>query len=177
MLDSLLSAIESVEEKTLIEKLFHEYETQMYSTAFSILHSRNDAEDAVQSAFLKIIDYLPELNLGLNPQTQSLLTITTRNIALNEVKKRNRRLKNEIDFEDVGTIPDIRDFDKIGYKEIGDLVAKLPEDLKNVIILRFILDYSPQMTANLLDITESAVYKRIAAARKLLKSFVEECYG
>lgn len=176
MLGAIISVVESGEEKTLIEKLYYEYESQMYSTAFAILQHKHDAEDAVQNAFLKIIECLPKLNLGLNPQTQSLLTITTRNIALNEIKKRNRRYKNEIDFEDLETIPVIVDFDKIGFKEIQSLVAKLPDDLKNVIVLRYILDYSPKMIAELLDITESAVYKRIAAARKLLKSFTEECY-
>ncbi len=176
MLNVILSAVESQEEKTLIEKLYYEYESQMYSTAFAILQRENDAEDAVQTAFLKIIEYLPKLNLGLNPQTQSLLTITTRNIALNEIKKRNGRLKHEINFENIDAIPFIENFDKVSFKEIQSLVAKLPDDLKNVIILRYILDYSPRMISELLDITESAVYKRIAAARKILKITAEECY-
>ncbi len=176
MLDAILSAVESQEEKTLIEKLYYEYESQMYSTAFAILQHKHDAEDAVQNAFLKIIEYLPKLNLDLNLQTQSLLTIITRNIALNEIKKRKQRLKYEIDIEKLETIPVIEDFDKISYKEIQNLVDQLADDLKNVIIMRYILDYRPKMIAELLDISLSAVYKRIAAARKLLNSTTEECY-
>ena len=176
MIDVILSAIESQEEKTLVEKLYYEYESQMYSAAFAILHHKQDAEDAVQSAFLKIIEYLPKLNLDLNQQTQTFLTVITKNIALNEIEKRKRRLKHELDIQDVETLPIVEDFEKISFKEIRDLVDKLPHDLKIVIIMRFILDYDPKMIAELLDITESAVYKRIAAARKLLKSTAEECY-
>lgn len=176
MLDTILSVIESQEEKAIIERLYYEYESQMYSAAFAILRHKQDAEDAVQSAFLKIIEYLPTLNLDLNLQTQSLLTLITRNIALNEIKKRKQRLKHELEIENLETIPVIEDFDKISYKEIQKLVEQLTDDLKNVIIMRYILDYSPKMIAELLDITESAVYKRIAAARKLLKSSTEECY-
>lgn len=176
MLDTILSVIESQEEKAIIERLYYEYESQMYSAAFAILRHKQDAEDAVQSAFLKIIEYLPTLNLDLNLQTQSLLTLITRNIALNEIKKRKQRLKHELEIENLETIPVIEDFDKISYKEIQKLVEQLTDDLKNVIIMRYMLDYSPKMIAELLDITESAVYKRIAAARKLLKSSTEECY-
>lgn len=176
MLDTLLAQLETEEEKTLIEKLYYEYESQMYSTAFAILQHKQDAEDAVQSAFLKIIEYLPKLNMDLNLQTQSLLTVITRNIALNKIKKRKQRLKYELDIEDYETIPVIDDFDKISFKKIQSLVDKLPDDLKNVVIMRFILDYNPKTIAGLLDITESAVYKRITAARKLLKSSTEECY-
>lgn len=176
MLDAILSAIESQEEKTLIEKLYYEYEAQMYSAAFAILQHKQDAEDAVQRAFLKIIENLPTLNLDINRQTQSLLTVITRNIALNEIKKRKRRFEFELDNDNSEAIPFIEDFDKISFGEIQSLVDKLPDDLKNVIIMRFILDYNPKIIAGLLDITESAVYKRIAVARKLLKSFAEECY-
>lgn len=175
MIDVILSAIESQEEKTLVEKLYYEYESQMYSAAFAILHHKQDAEDAVQSAFLKIIEYLPKLNLDLNQQTQTFLTVITKNIALNEIEKRKRRLKRELDVRDLETLPIVEDFEKISFKEIQSLVDKLPYDLKIVIIMRFILDYDSKMIAELLDITESAVYKRIAAARKLLKSAAEEC--
>ena len=92
------------------------------------------------------------------------------------MKKRKQQLKYEIDIEDYENIPFIEDFDKLGYKDIQNMVDSLPDDLKNVIVLRYILDYSSKTIAEILDITESAVYKRITAARKLLKSTMEECY-
>lgn len=178
MLETILSAIESQEEKILIENLYYKYESQMFSAAFAILKHEQDAEDAVQSAFLKIIEHLPDLTLDENRQTQALLTIITKNIALNEIQKRNRRLKHEIDIdiEELETISVIENFDKISFEDIRNLIDKLPYDLKVVIIMRYILDYNPKMIAELLGIKESAVYKRIAAARKLLKNTMEECY-
>lgn len=174
MLDTVLSAIKSREGKTFIEKLYYEYESQMYSAAFAILRHKQDAEDAVQSAFLKNIEHLPELNLDFDLKTRSLLTIITKNIALNQIKKRKQRLKYEVDIEDYEMISVNEDFDKVSFKEIQSLLAVLPDDLKHVIILRFVHDFSPEIIAGLLNITESAVYKRITAARKLLNSAKEK---
>ena len=104
MLDSLLLVLETEEEKTLIEKLYNEYESQMYSVAYSILKHRQEAEDAVEIAFLKVIECLPRLHLGINMQTQVLLTIITRNTALNQIKKINKQLNHESYGEDIESI-------------------------------------------------------------------------
>ena len=177
MLDVILSQIETEEEKTLIEELYMEYEAQMYGTAYAILRHRQDAEDAVEGAFLKVIEHLPTLNLALNRQTRALLLVITRNIAYNELKKRNLRLKHESDIVDTEEISVTEDLEKLDFKDIQKLIETLPCDLKNVIIMRFMLDYSAEQTAELLDISTSAVYKRTAAARKLLKINAEDYYG
>lgn len=177
MLDILLARLETEEEKTLIEKLYHEYQAQMYNAAYAILHHPQDSEDAVQSAFEKIMEHISDYSWDLNQNTQLLLTVITRNIARNEIKKRNLKLERELDIDDVKLdfeeiLSISEDFNKITFDQIKNLINKLPIDLKNVIIMRFILDKSPKTIANFLDITESAVYKRIATARKLLKDIM-----
>lgn len=181
MLDTLLAQLETEEEKTLIEKLYQEYQGQMYNAAYTILQHQQDSEDAVQSAFEKVIKHISDYDWDFSQNTQLLLTVITRNIARNEIKKRNLKLEHELDidyfdpdFEE--TISVNEDFNKITFEQIKDLIYKLPVDLKNVIIMRFILDKNPKTIADFLDITESAVYKRISAARKLLKDIMEGYY-
>lgn len=176
MLDSLLLVLETEEEKTLIEKLYNEYESQMYSVAYSILKHRQEAEDAVETAFLKVIECLPRLHLDINMQMQVLLTIITRNTALNQIKKINKRLNHESYGEDIESIPVAEIPGNLSYNEIKEFIYKLPDGLKNVVIMRYILGYSTEETANLLSISASAVYKRISAAKKLLVKFLEEQY-
>lgn len=181
MLDILLSRLETEAEKTLIEKLYHEYQAQMYNTAYAILNHPQDSEDAVQSAFEKVMEHISDYNWDLNQNTQLLLTVITRNIARNEIKKRNQKLEHEIDIDDVNLdfekiLSINEEFNKITFDQIKNLINKLPTDLKNVIIMRFILDKNPKTIADFLDITDSAVYKRIAAARKLLKDIMEGYY-
>ena len=55
MLGFYLSMVESDEERSLIEFIYNEYRQLMYKTAFSILHNKFDAEDAVHEAFLRVI--------------------------------------------------------------------------------------------------------------------------
>ncbi len=173
MLDILLAQLETKEEKELIEKLYHEYQAQMYSAAYAILQHKQDSEDAVQSAFEKVMEHILDYDLNINQDTQLLLTVITRNIARNEIKKRNRKLEHEFDVDIDEIVSVNEDFDKISFEEIKNFISKLPFDLKNVIVMRFFLDKSPNDIANLLDIIESAVYKRIAEARKLLKDIME----
>lgn len=176
MLDSLLLVLETEEEKTLIEKLYNEYESQMYSVAYSILKHRQEAEDAVEIAFLKVIECLPRLHLGINMQTQVLLTIITRNTALNQIKKINKQLNHESYGENIESIHVAEIPGDLSYNEIKEFIYKLPDGLKNAVIMRYILGYSTEETANLLSISASAVYKRISAAKKLLVKFLEEQY-
>lgn len=148
----------------------------MYSAAYAILRHKQDAEDAVQSAFEKVMEHILDYDLDINQDTQLLLTVITRNIARNEIKKRNRKLEHEFDVDIDEIVSVNEDYDKISFEEIKSFIFKLPFDLKSVIVMRFILDKSPNDIADLLDITESAVYKRIAAARKLLKHIMEAYY-
>ena len=181
MLDALLARLETVEEKTLIENLYHKYQAQMYNAAYTILQHKQDSEDAVQSAFKKVIEHIYDYDWNLDQNAQLLLTVITRNFARKEINKRNRKLENELDidyfdsdFEE--TISVNEDFNKLTFEQINDLIDKLPVDLKNVVVMRFILDKNPKTIAEFLDITESAVYKRITAARKLLKDIMEGYY-
>ena len=62
MLSFYVSLVETEEEKSLVEALYIKYEQDMYNVAFSILHNNYDAEDAVQEAFLRVIENLDKIN-------------------------------------------------------------------------------------------------------------------
>ena len=176
MLDILLSVLESEEERTLIERLYNKYESQMFSTAYSILKHRQKAEDAVENAFLRVIEHISDLQLDVNTHTQALLTIMTKNVALNEIKKQKRQFDHEIDIEDIETVPASDFSGDLSYSEIKKLINKLPDDLKHVVIMRFILGYTVEKIAQLLDISTSAVYKRISASKNLLVKIMEDSH-
>lgn len=177
MLDVLLSVIETEEEKKLITKLYSEYEKQMFSTAYSILQHRQEAEDVVENAFLKVIERLSDFHLDIDIRTQALLTIITRNIALNETKKQRRQHDHEINIDDIESIPVFEFPIDISLSKIKELINKLPDDLKHTVIMRYILGYSAEETAELLDISVSAVYKRISTSKDLLRKFMEDSYA
>lgn len=55
MLSLYLSLVDNEEQRTLVEQIYSDCEQIMYRTAYSILHNKQDAEDAVHDAFLRIV--------------------------------------------------------------------------------------------------------------------------
>lgn len=55
-------------EKDLLNKIYKEKNIKLFHIAFGILHSHTDAEEAVSSAFLKIIKHVEKISKLPCPQ-------------------------------------------------------------------------------------------------------------
>ena len=62
----------------------------------SILGKREDAEDAVQDSFVRIIDNLDKINNPYSRKTKSYITVITKNVCLDMI----RRNHNDEELED-----------------------------------------------------------------------------
>lgn len=172
MLNFYLSLLETEEEKDIVRELYKNYEQVMYKTAFSILHNKHDAEDAVHEAFLTIIQNIDKFSLKTVPKMASFLVIIIRNISINKLHKRS----NSIPLETMDNQPAEDIFERLDNEEpekILSALKQLTNEQKEIIVLRFINDIPTPVIAKLLNITESAVRKRIRNARKRLS----ECLG
>lgn len=58
--------------KILLETMYELYEQGMYRVAYGVLHNKEQAEDAVQDSFEKLLEYLPEIDAPDSPKTQNL---------------------------------------------------------------------------------------------------------
>jgi RNA polymerase sigma-70 factor (ECF subfamily) len=86
-------------------------------------------------------------------------------ILINECKKSLRRVKREQPIE---TFPESAEeiFDSLPLKEA---IRKLPQDLQEVVILRYYSDFTVAETAQNLNIPQGTVATRQRRALKLLK--------
>ena len=136
----------------------------LYKIAFLYLGIENVALDTLDEAVFKA---MKSLNKLLHPEYFE--TWITR-ILINECKKELHRRKREIIFE---TIPEtsIEDFDSLPLKEA---ILRLPQELKEVIILRFFAGYTQTKTAESLNIPQGTVVTRQRRALKLLKLELSE---
>ena len=59
-----LQMIETQEDRSVFERVYHRYRNMMYTVAYDILHNESDAEDAVHAAFVSIAEKKskPKLN-------------------------------------------------------------------------------------------------------------------
>lgn len=156
--------------KQVIEEIYKKYNKIIYSIAFSILKNKEDSEDMVQIFFSKLYS-LEESKLP-NSNESSWIYTTTRNEAINFLKKK----RNNIDYESMYEIVDTNNelnqiIDKDSYNR---LISKLNDTEKQIISLKILADLSFGEIGKLLNIPTGTVkwkyYKSINTLKILLSN-------
>lgn len=107
MLSSLIATVDSPTDKELITQLYNTYKQFMYNISMSLLGKREDAEDAVQDSFVRIIDNLDKINNPYSRKTKSYITVITKNVCLDMIRRNHNDEELEdkdIPFEDSYTV-------------------------------------------------------------------------
>lgn len=138
--------------------------TRLYRTAFLYLGNENMALDAVDEAICRGFLSLKKLR-----QPEYFETWMTR-ILINECKKELRRRKREQPLE---TIPETAK-DLLDSLPLKEAISRLPQELKEVIILRYFTGFTLAETARSLEIPQGTVVTRQRRALSLLKLELSE---
>ena len=72
-----LAMIDSPEDQSKFERVYHKYRYLMLHIAKQILHNHHDAEDAVHQAFVAIIENIEKISDVDSPKTRSFVVIIT----------------------------------------------------------------------------------------------------
>src|SRR6185436_13258317 len=75
--------------KQEFEELFREHSPMLYRTAYSLLDNRADAEDVLQTVFLRLLRREVPSDLGSNPK--GYLYRAAVNVSLNIIRSRKRQ--------------------------------------------------------------------------------------
>lgn len=159
-----------------LEALYITYRQIMFYVSYSILHDIPTAEDAVQQAFLRVMDHLEKISDTDCPQTKNFMVIIVKNIALNLYNA--RRKKGTVSFDEVegwllaSPRDEIRDYEDA--QQLEDLMSRLPESYRDALMLRYDNGYSAAEIAALLQISEENVKKRLQRARARLSDLISE---
>ena len=157
---------------------------RLFRTAWSILRSRPDAEEAVQAAYLSAF-----ANVGAFEARSSLSTWLTR-IVVNEALGRRRaeqRRRRHLEREGVALLDDYRDALMRGSeadapdvtvareqirKLLEAAVAELPDPFRTVFVLREIEGMSSEETAESLGLPVATVKTRLFRSRRRLQEML-----
>lgn len=164
-----LAAIESEEDRSKLELIYEEYAGFMFRKAFSILNNRQDAEDAVHNAFLKIIDHLDRLPDSHSVQTKWYVVTAAENAAIDLYRKRKR--SQETAFEEALSSENYTEPYK-GENGLTKIILKLSGRDRDVLLLRYIYGYRHAEIGILLGMTEDAAKKAVKRAEERLE---KEC--
>ncbi|MDR4346656.1 sigma-70 family RNA polymerase sigma factor, partial [Bacillus anthracis] len=152
----------------------------VYKTVHFLIEDKTDVDDFVQEVYLQLY-FLLRMYVLLKPFRPCLFVLTifqlhsfccSRWMRLRIIKKAEEQRKPvQIDFSN-----DL--ISKISNQKLIELIHKLPYKLKQVIILRYLHDYSQEEVAQILHIPIGTVKSRIHAALKKLrqKEQIEEIF-
>jgi RNA polymerase sigma-70 factor, ECF subfamily len=159
----------------------------LYGYALVLTRNRTDAEDLVQETYLRAIRAMGRLRDDSN--VKGWLFTILRNIWLNELRQR-RKAPESVDVESDETISNLSDdnaknphdvyVQELERRHVRRAMEQLPDEAREVIVLREWEQLSYQEMATVLDCPVGTVMSRLARARSklrdLLCSFLPQLY-
>lgn len=177
--EHLLVAAAKRGDAAAFEELVNRYERKIFRLTMNITRNREDAEDAMQDAFLKSYSHLKDF------QEDSRFYTWLVRIAANEALMRLRKRRpNQFsldepiegdddlmprELEDWGPSPEQRFAQTEMHEILSDVIDKLEPDFRVVFVLRDIEELSTEETAKTLGISVPAVKSRLLRARLKLR--------
>ena len=164
-------------DRATFEQVVAEYTDRLYSIALRITTSPQDAEDAVQEAFVSAYRHLGQYRGEADPRTW-LYRITV-NAALRRVRERlpHEYLDEVVPVEQPLNWVERAEDPAVAAELRAQLeiaLRNLPPDYRTAVILRDVEGLSAREAAQVLDIGEAALKSRLHRGRVLLRQALEE---
>ncbi len=152
-------------------KLVDRYMDPGYAVALAILRQPQDAEDALQSAFIRALERIDQLRPGspFGPWFYRVLRSTCLNLLRREALRDHDPLPRSAS---AGANPH-RDFERRQAREtVLEALARLPEMQRLAVTLYDLEGYSHQQVAEILDIAEGTSRAHVHHGRRALREIL-----
>jgi RNA polymerase sigma-70 factor, ECF subfamily len=151
------------------DRLFREYSPMVYRTAYGVTGSREDAQDIIQTVFLRLLRLESVRDSQKNPKAYFYRAAV--NLSLDTLKARRRRpFVSDVDSTQfavpiVGAIAE-------DHSRLYEAVASLSAESREIVILRYIHEYSDSEIATMLGKSRVAVAVSLFRSRARLKKLL-----
>lgn len=157
-------ALLCADKETETEAVFERNGDNIYRLCRSFMKTREDAEDAVQETFLKLMR--SNMRFASAEHEKAWLIVTASNTCRDMLKKRSRRDENiddhfELAAEQSGDLSEIR-----------EAIRALPDKYKTAVFMFYYMGYSTDEIARILSQPPSTVRNHLGRARKMLKNML-----
>ena len=154
-----------------LEALFRTHWPRAYRAAYLVVHDAAAAEDVAQEAFLAAVRALDRFD-ARRPFGPWLHRIVV-NRAIDSA--RARALRREVGAEETvaaAPAPEERDVAARPSEDVLTALASLTPDHRAVIVLRYLLEYSPGEIARILELPRGTVNSRLRRGLDALQELV-----
>lgn len=174
----MFSVINDDTQRRALEKFYKNYKNCFFNIANVYLHNKYDAEDAVQEAF-SAIAHKPDIFFGVSPTNRvGFMVAVIRNISSDMFNNKNKVTLEELDEEDSYDDNPFSFEDgiigKVSRDKLKKFIESLPPLQRDVLTLRCLMGFSTAETAESLNISQSAVKKRLRLAKEAVREYVRK---
>ncbi len=148
--------------------LYQRYASKVFGKCISILKDYDEAKDAVQDIFVKIMTNL--VNFGERAQFSTWIYSITYNYCIDVIRKKKK--EKMLFTEDIERAPDVAEEEvpdefllAMEVKDLKQVLETLPTGDRMILLMKYQDDMSIRDISEVLDKTESAVKMKIKRAK------------
>lgn len=142
-------------------------ERHMYVTARAILSDDEDCADAIQETIVRAFSKINSLKQDAYAKTWLIRILI--NECYNVLRQKSRQIPMDLESEMAAKAA----AEPQDYSDLYRAVSQLQEELKLPVVLYYGENFSVREIAQVLEISEGAVQKRLARARQKLRRLLE----
>ena len=158
--------------------LYDKYRGYAFKIAFRYLYLYEDAADAVNDGFVKLLNSIDKFEPKEGVDDEKLfmgwLKKMMINTSIDRLRKERKNIETSPIADEVWEVPDNENqvYDTLFYNDVMAMVKKLPSAYRAVFNLYVIDGYSHVEIAEMIDIPESTSRSNLLRARTLLQNSI-----
>ena len=164
-------------EKLEFEEIFNAHSRFVYRTAYAVTGRHEDAEDVLQTIFLRLAKREVTLDVLRNPKPY--LHRSAVNVSLNVIRSRRREatLREATRLESAQTPHATTTDDEELHARLREAIAQLKPRAAEIVLLRYVHNHSDAEIARMLGVSRGAIAVKLFRLRARLKKILRASMG
>lgn len=154
-----------------LDRMYREFSPLVYRTAWGVLGNHEDADDVVQTVFIKLFGRESLANIR-NLKAYLYKAAVTASISVLRAKRRRPILVDDAELLEVSAPSQGSSFDEETYERLSHAIEQLSADAAAVVLLRYLQDKSLADIAKQLGLSRAAVAQRLFRSRAKLRALL-----
>jgi RNA polymerase sigma-70 factor (ECF subfamily) len=170
LVDRCLSINDRTAQRSAQRLLYERYKRAMFSTAYRITNDYNNANDALQDAFVTVFRSLDQFAF------QSTLGAWIKTIVVRKAIRKQQVESRFISIDETIHDQPVPLPEGLTGAELDAVIRTLPDGARTVFLLAEVEGYAHKEIADLLEITEGTSKSQLSYARRILRQRLSHDY-